>query len=487
MRTIMVMFDTLTRKFLPEYGCTWTQLPNFSRLGQTCTTFDSFYAGSMPCMPARRELHTGKYNFLHRSWGPLEPFDRSCIEVLRSEGIYTHLCTDHSHYWEDGGCTYHNRFDTWEGFRGQEGDRLVAHDIDADIPKSRSPLSKTGLSVAQHYRNRLRQRTEEEMSGTRTIDAGLGFLEEHHDRDGWFLAIECFDPHEPFYVPQKYRELYGLPAEETLSWPRYGRVPSGDYRRDIDDAAREYAALLTMCDAHLGRVLDFMDAHDMWKDTALIVNTDHGFLLGEHEYLGKNFPPPYDELCHLPFFLHVPGREGGGRSSRLASTVDVAPTLLDLFGVSSETMGEMDGTSLLPVLEGEPVRNKALFGIHGGYTCITDGRMVFMRSEHDMQAPLYEYTLMPTHMRGFFSEEMLQEAEPAEGGRFTNGIPCLRFPSQRFYRTQELGDRLYDLDADPDELHPIEDPAVVSVWEERLAAALRAAGAPTEEYARLGL
>ena len=151
MRTVMVMFDTLTRKFLPNYGCDWTKLPNFARLADHCTRFDNFYSGSLPCMPARRELHTGKYNFLHRGWGPLEPFDRSVFEVLRQNGVYSHLCTDHSHYWEDGGATYHNRYDTWEGFRGQEGDRYVAHDIRAEIPPRASALNKAGISVEQHY------------------------------------------------------------------------------------------------------------------------------------------------------------------------------------------------------------------------------------------------------------------------------------------------------------------------------------------------
>ena len=45
----------------------------------------------------------------------------------------------------------------------------------------------------------------------------------------------------------------------------------------------EYAALVSMCDAYLGKVLDFMDEHDMWKDTLLIVNTDHGYLSGIQE------------------------------------------------------------------------------------------------------------------------------------------------------------------------------------------------------------
>jgi len=93
------------------------------------------------------------------------------------------------------------------------------------------------------------------------------------------------------------------------------------------------------------------------KDTVLIVNTDHGFLLGEHEWLGKNFPPPYDELVHLPFYFHVPGIAEGGRCEQLATTVDIAPTLLELFGCAQTPMGEMDGRSLLPALEGNRFGN----------------------------------------------------------------------------------------------------------------------------------
>ena len=74
-------------------------------------------------------------NFLHRSWGPLEPFDISVVDVLKNKGIYTHLITDHSHYFEDGGATYHNRYNSWEGFRGQEGDRWQPRDIDLELPR----------------------------------------------------------------------------------------------------------------------------------------------------------------------------------------------------------------------------------------------------------------------------------------------------------------------------------------------------------------
>ena len=61
-----------------------------------------------------------------------------------------------------------------------------------------------------------------------------------------------------------------------------------------------------MCDRYLGKVLDAMDRYGLWRDTMLIVNTDHGFLLGEHDWMGKNIQPAYDEIAHLPFFIWDP-------------------------------------------------------------------------------------------------------------------------------------------------------------------------------------
>ena len=83
MKAIMIMFDSLNRHFLPNYGCSWTVMPQFQRLAEKALTFDCFYGGSMPCMPARRELHTGRYNFLHSSWCPMQPFDDSVIKRMK--------------------------------------------------------------------------------------------------------------------------------------------------------------------------------------------------------------------------------------------------------------------------------------------------------------------------------------------------------------------------------------------------------------------
>ena len=120
MKCIMIMFDTLNRKHLPPYGAEQVHAPNFQRLAERTVTFDTSYVCSMPCIPARRDLHTGRPNFLHRSWGPIEPYDDSMPQMLREAGVHAALITDHQHYFEEGGCTYHNRYSSWQFNRGQE-------------------------------------------------------------------------------------------------------------------------------------------------------------------------------------------------------------------------------------------------------------------------------------------------------------------------------------------------------------------------------
>ena len=122
MKLVFVLFDTLNRLALGAYGGREVATPNFDRFARRAMTFDNHYVGSLPCMPARRDMHTGRLNFMHRSWGPLEPFDNSLPAILNKANVYTHLITDHFHYFEDGGATYHNRFTSYDFIRGQEYD-----------------------------------------------------------------------------------------------------------------------------------------------------------------------------------------------------------------------------------------------------------------------------------------------------------------------------------------------------------------------------
>ena len=175
----------------------------------------------MPCMPARRELHTGRYNFLHRSWGPLEPFDDSMPQMLKQNGVYTHLVSDHQHYWEDGGATYHTRYNSWEISRGQEGDVWKGQVKDPDMshvrhrdPKitQRQIFKNIGQDlVRQDQVNRTYMEKEADMPQAVTFRYGLDFIDKNHQDDNWFLQIETFDPHEPFFSSERFRQLYPVP------------------------------------------------------------------------------------------------------------------------------------------------------------------------------------------------------------------------------------------------------------------------------------
>src|SRR5215204_3156422 len=98
------------------------------------------------------------------------------------------------------------------------------------------------------------------------------------------------------------------------------------------------------------QLLDYFDEHDLWKDTALVVTTDHGFLLGEHDFWAKNRMNLYEEITHIPLFFYHPDHApaGGRRRRSLTQTVDLAPTFLDVFG--QQPAPEMQGFSLLPLL-----------------------------------------------------------------------------------------------------------------------------------------
>ena len=495
MKAIMVMFDSLNRHMLPPYGCDWVHAPNFQRLAERAVTFDNCYIASMPCMPARRELHTGRYNFLHRSWGPLEPFDDSMPEILRENGVHSHLITDHMHYLEDGGGTYHTRYSTWECNRGQEGDFWKGH-IEPDFPISDQTFK--GLKDQhprmwrQEFINRRYMPTVEQHFQTHTFNDGLHFIHTNAEADNWFLQIETFDPHEPFFSHPEFKALYSHDYDgPQFDWPPYNRV---DQTEDmVQHAIYEYAALLSMCDASLGRVLDTMDELNLWEDTMLIVNTDHGYLLSEHGWWGKARMPWYNEMANTPLFIWDPrsGKRGERRQS-LVQMIDLPATLLEYFGL--ERPPAMLGHPLkATVADDTPVREYALFGSHGSHVNITDGRYIYMRGvAGERNAPLYEYTLMPTHVRTHFSPEEMKGMTLAPPFSFTKGCSLLRIETRQPHSHIAIPEFLFhnylwDTQTDPRQQTPLIDSDIEQQFCEQLVNLMRDNDAPSEQYERLGL
>lgn len=487
MKTVMVMFDTLNRRFLPNYGCKWIKAPNFERLASHVCTFDNFYAGSMPCIPARRELHTGRYNFLHGSWSPMQPYDESIFVNLREAGVYSHITTDHFHYFEDGGTGYLSKFDSFEFVRGQQGDPWIPCVQKPYWPETYSNRTK-GANWRHDWANRAVINNEESMPQRKTFDNGLRFLDDNHGVDNWYLQIESFDPHEPFFTQESWKKLYPhIYRGKQMDWPDYGRTII-----DAETTAHlryEYAALLSMCDYYLGKVMDKFDEYSLWKDTMLIVNTDHGFMLGEKGWMGKNCQPMYNELAHLPFFLHDPRNpeSDGRRCNSLAQTIDIPVTLAEVF--NAEPLRFAQGKSLIPALTNNTkLRDTALYGVFGGHVNITDGRYVYMKaSKSAKNTPLFEYTLMPCHMRSSFLPDELQKTELSNGFSFTQGCKVMKIEAKERVDSYQYGDLLFDLKNDPCQKTPLKDEKLERCMAEKLRKAMAENDCPAEQYERIGI
>jgi arylsulfatase A-like enzyme len=502
MKAIFVLFDSLNRHLLAPYGGTRMPTPNFMRLAARAATFDTHYVGSLPCMPARRDMQTGRLSFLHRSWGPLEPFDNAFPEVLHQSGVYSYLVTDHFHYFEDGGATYHTRYDSYEFIRGQEGDPWKAM-VQPPWERLREMYHERQFSAAARSKfrrnivNREFIRQESEFPSVRCFAAGLDFLDRNRTADNWFLQIETFDPHEPFTAPERFRDQFRTGWNGPVrDWPRYGRVD--ELPEECEELRANYYAVAALCDFLLGQLLDYFDAHDLWRDTALVVTTDHGFLLGEHDFWAKNRMNMYEEIVHIPLFLYDPRRPAGAseRRSALTQTIDLAPTFLDLFGMSPAP--EMEGHSLLALLDSDhALRRGALFGYFGGAINVTDGRFSYHRFPPDPRSQeLYQYTLMPTHIWQPFTPEELAGASLAEAMPFTKGAPVLKIPvverSPMFDNygpgaLLESETRLYDLANDPGQSTPLLAPEVERAMTRLMYDLMRENDAPPEAFARVAM
>ena len=236
MRLIYILFDSLNRHALGCYGGRQVATPHFDALAARSVLFDTHYVGSLPCMPARRDLHTGRLNFLHRAWGPLEPFDNSFPEILRGKGVYSHLVTDHYHYFEDGGAGYHGRYSSWEFFRGQEKDKWKGvvqppfERLRATYHPSQYDGSTDPNAAMPYYISREYIRSEAQFPIALCTEAALEFLDTNRRADDWVLHLECFDPHEPFFAARTLPRWVedGLPGPGAGLAPlRPGGLPAG--------------------------------------------------------------------------------------------------------------------------------------------------------------------------------------------------------------------------------------------------------------------
>lgn len=491
MRTVVILMDTLKREMMEVYNKnTWVKTPNITNFSKEATTFDNHWVGSAPCMPARRDILTGRLNFLERSWGPIEPFDITLPKVLAEKDVFSHIVTDHPHYFRLGGEGYVQQFTTWDFYRGQEGDPWISRIDDPSF----MPKDYYGKLRRQYQWNRTKwDRQEEEYPTPKTFTAACDWLEDNKNHDDFFLMVETFDPHEPFDVPDEYMELYDCKYDGPyFEIPNYKEV---DVPEDaLEYINKRYAALLTMTDKHFGRLIKKLKDLNLYDDTLIIVTTDHGYFLGERNYFGKNFMHMYNELAHIPLLVRFPkGKMAGERVNLLTQNIDIMPTVLDYSDI--DIPEDVQGFSWKNIVDGkEYKRDYVLYGYHGVAVNITDGEYTYFRAPNKENQPCYEYTCIPTTIRKYLGKDNQEEIEM---GRFINrtNYPVYKIkinnPSildnveNALEYTNE--NKLFNIAQDYYQTKPINDNELEDKYKKLMIRALKEMDAPEEQLERLNL
>jgi arylsulfatase len=198
-----------------------------------------------------------------------------------------------------------------------------------------------------------------EMDRARAITAdGVRQLRGASPDRPFFLWLHYVNPHAPYEPPAPFdgaffdpeatrgpalRPVEGFHGGVPRQWAAPGK-PLGWYVARYDG---EIAAV----DAEVGQLLDALDASAVRDRTLVVLTSDHGESLGEHDYYFDHGEDLFDPSIRIPLVLAGPGVEAGRRTDVLATTLDLVPTLLDAVKVSYPP--DLAGESLLPAARGE--------------------------------------------------------------------------------------------------------------------------------------
>jgi len=232
-----------------------------------------------------------------------------------------------------------------------------------DKTRSKQDLSIIGRSrvkPAFHYESVL-------------ADHCIDLLRRHKD-EPFSITYSVSPPHALWVVPAPFYDMYD-PASFKLPDSRGDFHPAWEKSQAFrlarlfgEEGMREYLRCyygqVSMMDWCFGRILDELERLGLVDRTLVIFTSDHGDMNGGHGLMDKTVPTCYEEVVRVPLIARLPGTvHAGTKTTVQASSVDIAPTILDLLGV--DPLPEAHGRSLRPFLQGQPDDNRPVFAERG--------------------------------------------------------------------------------------------------------------------------
>jgi arylsulfatase A-like enzyme len=323
LNVVLITIDTLRADHMGIYGYRRNTSPEMDALGREGTVFDEAFTFWPKTRGSFVMIHTGRrpsQNGYSRTHPVLLGFNPTIADVLRQAGYATAAIVDNPNVAAEHG--YAKGFETY-----------------------RETWEEKGLVT--------------EMDRARAItEGGARFLRSVTPEKPFFLWLHYVNPHAPYTPPPPYDTAF-LDAE-ARSGPRLPRVPSfhggipkqwaveGEERRGYYVA--QYDGEIAAADHEVGEVLAALRSSTAAGRTVVIVTSDHGESLGEHDYYFDHGEDLFDPCLGIPLIVVAPEAPKGRRSGVLASTLDLLPTILDAAKVSYPP--DLAGSSLLPAVLG---------------------------------------------------------------------------------------------------------------------------------------
>ena len=381
---ILILADDLSYRDLSAWGQTRFSTPHLDRLAVDGMRFTQAYAGAQECAPSRGTLLTGMHtghssirqNRSARGQDHLRDEDVTVAEVLRQSGYATGFFGK----WGVGlpgtpGAPERQGFETAFGFYDQrrahtffprylfKNGRRVEYpgnygfDMAHLYADNRTPASKRDSSA--HYKDSGRlvppgvPDPEQAVYSESVIEAeALDFVRGNRDRP-FFLYFATQLPHGPVII-------------DDLG-------PMMDREDFPTTAQKEWAAMVLRIDAFAGELLALLDELGLRERTLVAFASDNGYsMCGYFARGNRSADWPDDPFfrnkgpfrggkfslleggIRIPFFMSWPSSIPGGVSSVPVWLIDLLPTFAELAGTA--TMPATDGASLLPILEGSPLK-----------------------------------------------------------------------------------------------------------------------------------
>jgi len=366
---IIIISDTFRWDYLHFNGVNERiQTPNLDALASESVYFSNCYADSLPSIPARRVIHTGKSIITKNpKWAPLFPDDVTIAQILNKTGSFTEgIISDFVFYFAPTE-VHQPTFSFNQGFNGFYWIRGNVHD--SYITGPRSSITDAERHLPEHYMtDSLRERlfqylldnkdntSEDDYCCARVCRTAGKWLEDNKDNDGPFmLFVDMFDPHEPWDAPPEYIKKY----RKDFSGARY----LIDYDAKLDAITEEdtailtdhYAAEVTFVDHCVGRLISDVKRLGLRDTTIIVFTSDHGTHLGEMGCVMKQSKLCNSAVTRVPLIIRHPDNSfSGKRIDALTGHVDFTPTFLSLLGV--ETNMSFDGKNMWDLVTGSKTK-----------------------------------------------------------------------------------------------------------------------------------